>query len=136
LVRENRSIGKQLTLDVPDEVFRSAEYLAAATRRDVAAVLQEALALALPPLEAAESADLSVERLSDERVLALCAARLSDDVDDRLSDLLDRRQAGKDEEADRAELAVLMRTYQSAWLRQSAALSEAVRRGLRPPLAP
>jgi hypothetical protein len=125
-----------LTLDVPDEVYRSAARVAAATHRGVEDVIREAIVLAFPVVGAEQVADEDVERLPDEHVLALSKTRLPADADARLSELLARRQAGASGEAERAELAALIQTYQALWLRQSAALAEAVRRGLRPPLEP
>jgi hypothetical protein len=126
----------QLTLDVPDAVVRRAALVAAATQRGIEDVMREALELAFPALDPSEFGQADSGRLSDAQVLALSQAHLPADVDARLSELLGRRQAGESDEAERAELAALIQNYQSLWLRQSAALAEAVRRGLRPPLEP
>src|SRR5713226_9670621 len=53
----------------------------------------------------------------------------------RLGRLLDRQQAGKLREEGRNELAALMQVYHECLVRKAQALSEAVRRGLREPLA-
>jgi predicted transcriptional regulator len=55
--------------------------------------------------------------------------------DVRLSELLDRQQAGTLLESDRPELQSLMQIYQKAMLRKTAALVEAVKRGLIEPLS-
>jgi hypothetical protein len=55
-------------------------------------------------------------------------------ADRRLSELLDRQQAGELNDRDGAELAALMRVYEINLLRQSQALAEAVERKLIPPL--
>jgi hypothetical protein len=75
-------------------------------------------------------------QLSDAQVLELCEARLPDTIAARLTELLDKRQNDETDETEAAELAALIHTYSSLWLRQSEALAEAVRRGLRPPLQP
>jgi hypothetical protein len=62
--------------------------------------------------------------------------RLEPKVDRRLSELLDHQQAGTLSDIEQAELAALMRVYEMGLLRQSQALAEAVRRGLREPLQP
>jgi hypothetical protein len=126
----------QLTLEIPDNVLRRATTVASATRRDVADVLQEALALAFDTLAAPEQVPTPVSELADGQVLALCDARLPEDAAARLSELLRKRQEGERDTSDSAELSALMQSYQSLWLRQSEALAEAVRRGLRPPLEP
>jgi hypothetical protein len=126
----------QLTLDIPDEVLRGAASVASATRRDVADVLREALTLTFGTLAEHEEPPSPVRRLSDAQVLALCDARLPEQAGALLSALLDKRQEGDRDPTAAAELAALMQFYQSLWLRQSEALAEAVRRGLRPPLEP
>jgi hypothetical protein len=56
--------------------------------------------------------------------------------DARLGELLDQQQAVPLAPADRAELALLFESYQSALLRKAQALREAVRRKLREPPKP
>ena|SRR6266545_3994882 len=126
----------QLTLEIPDEVLRGATSVAAATRRDVTEVLEEALTLAFGRLAAADDAARPIGSLTDLEVRALCDARLPEPAAGRLSDLLEKRRNGERVPDEDAELAALMQSYQSIWLRQSEALAEAVRRGLRPPLEP
>lgn len=72
----------------------------------------------------------------DDEIVALTELRMEREADLRLSTLLDRQQAGDLTDLERAELAALMRAYEMGLLRQSQALAEAVRRGLRPPLEP
>ena len=73
-----------------------------------------------------------MQDMSDERVLALAELRLSDEDDERLSELLDRQQAGKLTAADRTELALLIQRYEEGLLLKSEALAEAVARELIP----
>jgi hypothetical protein len=54
--------------------------------------------------------------------------------DRRLSELLQRQQAGLLGDGERAELSALMQAYQEGLLRKARALREAVLRGLREPL--
>jgi hypothetical protein len=54
----------------------------------------------------------------------------------RLSTLLEKRREGALTEGERLELLALMQVYNQLWIRQSEALAEAVRRGLRKPLEP
>jgi predicted DNA-binding protein len=44
-------MSRQVTVDLPDEIYRRAETLAQLTSRDVASVLADAISLSLPPLE-------------------------------------------------------------------------------------
>ena len=53
----------------------------------------------------------------------------------RLSGLLERQREGMLTESERPELLALMQVYNQLWIRQSEALAEAVRRGLRKPLS-
>jgi hypothetical protein len=78
----------------------------------------------------------AISNLTDEEIVAFAELRMEPEVDHRLSELLDRQQAGQMRELERAELAALMRDYEIGLLRQSQGMAEAVRRGLLPPLSP
>ena len=67
--------------------------------------------------------------------MTLSELQMEPDQDTRLSELLDRQQAGLLTEAERPELQALMQIYQESLLRKATALSEAVQRGLMEPLA-
>ena len=71
-----------------------------------------------------------------QSVLALSRLELPPTQDRRLSALLEQQQAGTLTDAERGELLTLMQAYQEGLLRKAQALQEAVRRGLREPLAP
>ena len=126
----------QVTVTLSDEVYRRAERLAQVAQRDIADLLADTLALALPSLHPQPDAPRSVETLTDAEVLALSELDMEPAQDRRLSALLEKQQAGTCTEAERAELAALMQRYQEGLLRKALALREAVRRGLREPLAP
>jgi hypothetical protein len=78
----------------------------------------------------------AMSNLPDEEVAALTDLRMEPEADRRLSALLSRQQADQLPDLERAELAALMREYEVALVRESQAMAEAVRRGLRPPLSP
>ncbi len=124
----------QVTLTLPSEMYQQAEILAAYAQRDVSEVLLEALTLTLPQWKENDTTYKSVETISDEAVLARTRLHLQPYQSQRLSTLLDRQQANTLSTAERAELLALMQTYQQLWLQQSAALAEAVQRGLLSPL--
>ncbi len=124
-------MARQITLTLPDEVLERAQGLAEALDRPIEAVLADALALALPDLPATEP---PVGDLPDADVLALAQARMPAPDSERLSTLLEKQQAGQLAIAERPELLSLFQAYLRLWLRQSEALAEAVRRGLRPPV--
>ena len=125
----------QLILDLPEETYERVAQFAACAKRNVSEIIAAALASLLPSLDAIAQLR-NVAKLSDREVLALTELRLASDVDHRLSELLNRKQAGELTELEQAELAALMRMYEMGLLRQSQALAEAVKRGLIPPLHP
>jgi len=72
--------------------------------------------------------------LSDEKVLALAKASMAPLQGNRLNLLLEKQREGELIEREHQELLALMQAYDLLWIRQSEALAEAVRRGLRPAL--
>jgi hypothetical protein len=126
----------QVMVNLPDEVYQSAVRLAQLTQREVSDVLTDTLAVSLPALPHDQDISAPVEVLSDGEVLALTALELPPPQDRQLSTLLERQQAGTLAEDERSQLAALMQAYQTGLLRKAQALQEAVRRGLRDPLAP
>jgi hypothetical protein len=128
-------MSRQVTLELPDEVLDRAERLAVLTHRDVKQLLAEAVSAMLPPFDAAADAR-PIAELSDTELIRLAERRLSLRQERRLSQLLDRQQGEALTGPERAELLRLIQLYEVQWLRQAEALAEAVRRGLREPLAP
>ncbi len=128
-----------ITLNLPDEVYRRAARLAQLMSRDLTDVLIEAISLSLSPMISVSahldsSEEPPVASLSDEEVLALTELQMETNSDQRLSELLDRQQAGILTETERPELWTLMQIYQFLLLRKAQALREAVSRGLQEPL--
>lgn len=124
----------QITITLPDEVYQRAERFARLANRDIASVLVDTIQLSIPPIRA-DIFDLEpISDLPDEQVLALTELQMEPDQDARLSELLDRQQAGLLAENERLELQALMQIYQEGLLRKATALSEAVKRGLMEPL--
>jgi hypothetical protein len=74
--------------------------------------------------------------MADEEVLQLADSRMPAEQSSRMSDLLDRQREGAIDRLERAELAMLMQFDQTGQLLKAGGLAEAVRRGLRKPLAP
>ena len=125
----------QVTLTLTDALWEQAGVLARRTGRDVADLLAETIELSLNPLGACE-AERPVEEWTDQDLLAALDSQLSLADDQRLSELLDRQQAGALTAAEQAELRTLMQAYQDVLLRKAQKLREAVRRGLRERPAP
>lgn len=118
----------QITLNLPDEVYHQAEFLAQQRHRTVSEILVETLEKVLLPTAKPVSA------LSDSEVIAQTQLRLQPVEEQRLSELLDRQQSGKLAFVEPDELQALIHIYETRLLRQAEALNEAVRRGLLEPL--
>lgn len=73
--------------------------------------------------------------LSDEEVLILADAKMDKVQDDRLGWLQAKGKSDGLTQEEQHELMALFQIYQLGQLRKSEALAEAVRRGLREPLA-
>ena len=126
----------QVILNLPDEVYDQAARLAELMNQDVPRVLAETIESALSPLGTSAGELTPVGELSDSEVLATADLRMDEAQGRRLGRLLDRQQADKLREPERTELAALMQVYHECLVRKAQALGEAVRRGLREPLAP
>ena len=124
----------EVTLELSDQLYEQAKQWAAITEQDLDTALTEALTVVLTPVHTAPELDEQVTSLSDEQVLEQAEMRMAPSQGQRLSLLLAKRREGSLTEEEQRELFALFQTYQRLWLRQSEALSEAIRRGLRPPL--
>ena len=129
-------MGTQITITLPDEVYRRAEKFALLANRDLATVLADTISLSIPGVSSQAENLKPITELSDEEVMALTELQMEPEQDRRLSELLDRQQAGMLTEAELPELQALMQVYQEDLLRKATALSEAVQRGLMKPLNP
>jgi hypothetical protein len=125
----------EITITLPDEVYQRAERFARLANRDVAGVLADTIQLSMPPVRADLTELEPLSALSDKQVLTLAELQMEPEQDTRLSELLDRQQAGTLAENERLELQTLMQIYQEELLRKATALSEAVKRGLIAPLS-
>ncbi|MDQ3743025.1 MAG: hypothetical protein M3444_01435 [Acidobacteriota bacterium] len=119
-------MSQQITIQVPEHVFRQAAQVAAQTHRSV----EDVLAAWLESV----TTERPVEGLSDDEVLALAELRLTEEQDASLSELLERNREGTLDADGQRELDKMMRLYEHGLLRKSQALKVAVQRGLREPL--
>lgn len=125
----------QITITLSDDIYQRAELFARLANRDIASVLADTIQLSIPPIRL-DVLDLEpIADIPDEQVLALAELQMEPDQDTRLSELLDRQQAGLMTESERLELQTLMQIYQEGLLRKATALGEAVKRGLVEPLS-
>ena len=119
-------MGETVTLELPEEVIRSAREAAVRTQRRLEDVLVEWIDQA--------AAEMPVELLPDEQVLALCDLQMDPEQQEELSDLLTRNREGLLGKQERIRLDELMQIYRRGLIRKAQALKVAVERGLRPPL--
>lgn len=125
---------RQVTLELPDALYEQARSWAALNQQELTGALTDALALAFMPLPKQSIDQPAVVGLSDAELLALSTVQMEQSQGERLDDLLRQQSVGTLTRDGQRTLNVLMQTYHQLWLRQSAALAEAVRRGLRQPL--
>ena len=106
------------------------------TQRDLSETLTDALTIVLTPVYSAPELEGPVANLPNEELLALTKLQMKPAQGQRFSELLKKQREGLLNESERLELLALGRIYEQFWLRQSEALAESVRRGLRQPLEP
>lgn len=119
---------EQITLQVLDRVMRHAAHAASMGKREVKEVPESWLERAV--------AEMPVEELPDDEVLAATRLQLSTQQETLLSELLTRNREGSLDAESRRKLEQLMRKYEHGLLRKSQALRVAVERGLREPMEP
>lgn len=112
-----------VTLELPEHVVRSARAVAASTQRRVEDVLIDWIDQA--------AADVPVDVLSGEDVLALCDMQMAHDDQEELSRLLARNREGQLIDTNRTHLDALMQMYRQGLVRKAQAWKVAVARGLR-----
>lgn len=119
-----------VTIDLPEETYQRAQRFARLINRDLLTVLAETVTSSLPPLR--DEADLlpSLTEMSNCAVLDLANSTLPEMQDQRLSELLEKQREAKLIENERQELESLMQIYNEGWLRKTAGIVEAVKRGL------
>ena len=116
----------QITLTLPSRVYKRVEAFARRSGRPMSELLAETI----------EMTFTSFGERSDEEVMAATEVTMADADGRRLSELLGLQSEGQLTPSDREELTGLMGLYERMLLRKAQALEEAVRRGLRGPVAP
>jgi hypothetical protein len=120
-------VNEIVTLELPESLVESARAVAARTSRPVEDVLVEWLDRA--------AADLPVDLLSDEQVLALRDLQMSEAQQEELSMLLVGQREDRLTAQQRLRLDELLTSYRRGMVRKAQALKVAVERGLQPPLS-
>jgi hypothetical protein len=123
-----------VTINLPDDVYHRAERFAVLSNQDLSSVLADTIMHSLPSTSSALDRMPSIDSLTDPEIIALTQLEMESSEDARLSELLDRQQAGTLAENDSIELDGLMQIYREGLLRKATALAEAVKRSLMEPL--
>lgn len=113
-------------IDLPDDLGQRARAIAAQTHRRVEDVLLEWLGRG--------AADIPMDQLPDDQVLALCDLKMSKEQQRELNELLARQREGLLERDERLRLDELLGIYRHGMVQKAHALKVAVERGLVPPL--
>jgi hypothetical protein len=103
-------------------------------QRELPETLTDALRIVLTPMVTKPQTERPVSSLSDGEVITLSKVQMDKDQDDRLGKLLEKQREDALTTTEQVSLMALMQIYHQLWIRQSEALAEAVKRGLRPPL--
>lgn len=123
----------QVTVSVPDSLYHHIVRLAQASGRSVADVMNSMMSVSLLPLSNPAGAK-PLEKLTNEEVLELANSAMNPVQNARMSELLDKQQAGEIDDLEKDELSVLVYIYEQGTLMKAKAIQEAVRRGLREPI--
>ncbi len=125
----------QVTLNLPEDLYKHAQRWAIITRKGLEETLTNALTLALTPVHVEPRLEPPVVTLSDSKLLAATKLQMQQEQGKRLDELLALQSEGRITTSQRSELQTLLQVYDQLWLRQSEALVEAVRRGLIDPIS-
>lgn len=115
-----------MTIPVSEQAVRRATRLAARTQQRVEDVLTRWLDWA--------AAEIPIETLPDDEILALCDLEMDEDQQQELSRLLGENRERLLDAAEQVRLDELMQVYRRGLVRKAQAFQIAVQRGLRPPL--
>jgi hypothetical protein len=121
------AVSETVTLVLPEPLAKSARTVAAQTSRRVEDVLMEWLDYA--------AADLAVELLPDDQVLALRDLQMAVQQQQEMSKLLVGQREHRLNVQQRERLHDLLAVYRHGMVRKAQALTAAVERGLQPPLS-
>ena len=124
----------EVTLSLQEDLYEDVKRWAALNQQDLSDVITYALTIVLNRVHAAPKPEPPVSSLSDEEVLARSRAQRNSLRGRRLTTLLEKQRQGLLTEGERPELHALMHSCSGLWSRHEEALTEAIRRGLRPPL--
>jgi hypothetical protein len=123
-----------VTINLPEEIYQRADRFARLANRDLVSIITDSIASSLPPISPQIDQLPPIEQMSDQLILELANSQMPSDQDLRLSDLLAKQREGELIGDEPQELEGLMQIYNEGWLRKTAGLVEAVKRGLMEPM--
>lgn len=128
----------QITIDLPDSLVETAQYLGQVTARPLSEVLVDTLEILLPTFKPLSKINKfsEITHLSDAEVAELANLKMDVIQNQRLGELQAKGKNAGLTETEGYELLVLISIYQMGQLTKSQALAEAVKRGLKVPLSP
>ena len=118
----------EVTLNLPDNIYRSFEQLAEKTSQPIGEVIAEKIQTNYWADDA--EFERNIFNLSDKDVLELANLKFSKQQDKRMSQLLENQRESRITTSEKIELEDLMGLYRMGNLRKSQGCLEAVRRGL------
>jgi hypothetical protein len=121
----------EVTITLPDDVYRRAERFARLANRDLNSVIADTVGASLASINPHIDQLPTIDSLNDVEILALSRLEMEPNQDARLSELLEKQRERSLLSGEPQELEGLMQLYREALLRKTAALVEAVKRGLR-----
>jgi hypothetical protein len=121
----------EVTITLPDDVYQRAERFAQLANRDLNSVIADTVGASLSSINPHLENLPSIATLPDAEVLSLSDLQMEANQDTRLSELLEKQRERLLIPGEAQELEGLMQIYREALLRKTAALVEAVKRGLR-----
>jgi len=113
-----------VTLELPEALAQQAKQIATLTHRRLEEILVEWIDYAI--------AELPIESLSDNQILALCDLQMEAPQQEIFSSLLAQNQEGELNKESVSQLEGLMQVYRRGLIHKARALKVAVERGLRP----
>lgn len=118
----------EVTVNLPENIYRSFEQLAQKTSRRIDEVIAEKIQTDYwtDDLESKEN----ISSLSDDEVLELANLKLSKQQDERISKLLENQRESRITTSEKIELEGLMGLYRMGNLRKAQGCLEAAQRGL------
>ena len=123
-----------VTINLPDEVYHRAERFAKLANRDLTSIIIDTVLSGLPPIGHHIETLSAIDDLSDVELVAIANSRMAPEQDSRLSILLEKQRENELAIGESDELQTLMQCYQEGWLRQTAALTQAIKQGLMEPM--